>query len=93
MGSRNAEGDDAVIDIAKLAYLTSPGPNVFILNFQVDHEGGGAFVFQFEISRAHLANIIIDGASFSLRETSFHRVQVSSQTESANHERSTSAGT
>lgn len=61
--------------IAKLAYLTTPAPDTFILNFQVDHEGEGAFVFQFEISKAHLANILIDGTALALRETSIHRVQ------------------
>ena len=57
--------------IAKLAYLTSPAPGVFLLNFQV--EGRPEFS-RVEISKAHLANIIIDGASFALRETSVNRV-------------------
>jgi len=57
--------------IAKLAYLTSPAPNRFLLNFMPED---GTAVFQIEISRAHLANIIIDGASFSLRENSINRV-------------------
>lgn len=60
--------------IAKLAYLTTPAPDVFILNFQVDHTGEGAFIFQFEISKAHLANILIDGTALALRESSIHRV-------------------
>jgi hypothetical protein len=69
-----------VIWIAKLAYLTSPAPDTFMLNLQIEK---GDLV-QFEISRAHLANIIIDGASFSLRETSVnHRVPNISTTESA----------
>jgi len=57
--------------IAKLAYLTSPARGVFLLNFQV--EGRPEFS-RVEISKAHLANIIIDGASFALRETSVNRV-------------------
>jgi hypothetical protein len=62
--------------IAKLAYLTSPAPNRFILHVQAAPlrntvEGDGDDIYQFEISEAHLANIIIDGASFALRS---HRV-------------------
>jgi hypothetical protein len=57
--------------LAKLAYLTSPAPNRFVLHIQID---GQYDSLAFEISRAHLANIIIDGASFSLRETSINRV-------------------
>lgn len=69
--------------IAKLAYLTSPAPDRFLLHIQPEGALGVDPVFQFEISRAHLANIIIDGASFSLRETVSHRVPAS-PTESAN---------
>lgn len=72
--------------IAKLAYLTSPSPGRFVLNFMPED---GTATFPIEISRAHLANIIIDGASFSLRETSIHRVPEASQTENA-HERAAS---
>lgn len=52
--------------IAKLAYLTSPAPGVYILNLQLE---GGEGVAKFEISEAHLANIIVDGASFALRKS------------------------
>lgn len=69
--------------IAKLAYLTSPAPNVFVLNYQLEGFTKPA-LHQVEISRAHLANILIDGLSFSLRETSVsHRVPNISTTESA----------
>jgi hypothetical protein len=51
---------------AKLAYLTTPAPGVFILNIQV----GDGPVQRFEISKAHLSNILIDGASVALREYS-----------------------
>ena len=71
---------------AKLAYLTSPSPDRFMLHIQPVGALGGDPVFQFEISRAHLANIIIDGASFSLRESSISRVPPT-QTEDAPHER------
>lgn len=68
--------------IAKLAYLTSPAPNVFVLNYQLEGFTKPA-LHQVEISRAHLANILIDGLSFSLRETSIpHRVP-NPQTENA----------
>lgn len=69
--------------IAKIAYLTSPAPNRFILNFQEEGRDG---ISRIEISRAHLTNIIIDGASFAFRESSSHRVPVT-PTESADNER------
>ena len=50
---------------AKLAYLTSPAPNRFTLHVQPEN---CCETLSFEISRAHLTNIIIDGASWSLRE-------------------------
>lgn len=53
---------------ANLAYLTSPAPNVFVLNIQPIGALGTDPVFKFEISRAHLANIVITGASLSLHE-------------------------
>ncbi len=51
--------------IARLAYLTTPALGVFLLNVQV----GDDEIMRFEISRAHLANIIIDGVALALRET------------------------
>ena len=54
---------------AKIAYLTSPAPNTFVLNIQPEGEED---VRRFEITKAHLANIVIDGAALSLRE---NRVQ------------------
>jgi hypothetical protein len=53
--------------IAKLAYLTTPGPDRFVLNIQ---PFGSDDVLRFEIAKAHLANILIDGASLALREYS-----------------------
>lgn len=72
--------------IARIAYLTSPSPNRYLLNFQVEH----SVEMSIEISEAHLANIIVDGASFALRKSYSHRVP-ETQTESAKHERA--AGT
>ncbi|WP_156795562.1 hypothetical protein [Bradyrhizobium icense] len=57
--------------IAKIAYLTTPGPDRFVFNFQAF---GSEELQSIEISKAHLANIIIDGTSLALRETSIHRV-------------------
>lgn len=51
--------------IARLAYLTTPAPDRFVLNIQP--EGGTEFI-QYEISRAHLANILIDGTALALRD-------------------------
>jgi len=51
---------------AKLAYFTTPAPGVFVLNIQV----GDGPVQRFEISKAHLSNILIDGTSVALREYS-----------------------
>lgn len=60
----------------KIAYLTSPAPDRYVLNFQgVDTLGNESFM-QLEISEAHLANIIVDGASFALRK---NRVPAASQ--------------
>jgi hypothetical protein len=56
--------------IAKLAYLTSPAPGVFVLNYQVEGDG----IARVEISKAHLANILIDGTALALRDSSVHRV-------------------
>lgn len=64
--------------IAKLAYLTTPGPGVFVLNIQPD---GSTEFLQYEISKAHLANILIDGTALALRQSS-NRVHETS-TESA----------
>lgn len=57
---------------AKLAYLTTPAPSVFILNIQPE---GSDDLLRFEICKAHLANILIAGTAVALREDSSHRVQ------------------
>jgi hypothetical protein len=64
---------------AKLAYLTSPAPDRYILNVQT--EGDNTLV-KYEISEAHLANIICDGASFALRKN--RRVIVVEKQDGAN---------
>lgn len=52
--------------IAKLAYLTSPKAGLYVLHVQLHNQVGTS---DFEISEAHLANIIVDGASFALRKS------------------------
>ena len=66
--------------IARIAYLSTPSPGVYVLNLQAEGEEG---IQRFEISRAHLVNILIDGASLALREST-NRVPAASQPESAN---------
>jgi len=66
--------------IARLAYLTTPGPDRFVLNIQ---PFGSDDLLHFEIAKAHLANILIDGAALALREYSSNRVPNNSSQESA----------
>lgn len=65
---------------ARLAYLTTPAPDVFVLNLQPEGCDG---ILRFEISKMHLANILISGTAVALRETS-KTAFPASQTESAN---------
>lgn len=51
--------------IARIAYLTTPAPGVYVLNIQPEGEDG---CLRFEITKAHLCNIIVDGTSLALRE-------------------------
>ena len=68
--------------IAKIAYLTSPAPDRFVLNIQPFGSDG---ILRYEIGKAHLANILIDGTALALRDSSSNRVP-ENQTEDA-HER------
>lgn len=65
--------------IAKLAYLTTPAPNRFLLNFQSEGSDG---ILSVEITKAHLAGILITGTDLALRAQansfSIHRVPVAS---------------
>lgn len=65
---------------ARIAYLTTPGPGVFVLNLQPEGTEG---ILRFEISKAHLSNILIDGCALALRDNSSNRVPAS-PTENAN---------
>ena len=64
--------------IAKIFYLTSPAPGRYLVNFQLF---GSDELTSIEIAQAHLTNVIIDGASFSLREC--NRVPNNSSQDSA----------
>ena len=64
----------------KLAYLTSPAPNVYVINLQVED---GTPLQRYEISEAHLANIIVDGASFALRKSRVINPQTEAENERA----------
>lgn len=70
--------------IAKLAYLTSPAPGRYLLNIQ---PFGTDDLLRFEIAQCHLANIVVDGAAFALRES--NRVPETTSTEGANGHAST----
>jgi hypothetical protein len=52
--------------IVQLAFLTTPAPDRYVLNIQPHWTND---LFRFEISRAHLAGILIDGCASALRET------------------------
>ncbi|WP_291869681.1 hypothetical protein [Bradyrhizobium sp.] len=57
--------------IAKLAFLTSPQAGVYILNYQ---EEGKDDLTRVEISKAHLANILVTGTALAFYEQYPHRV-------------------
>ncbi len=52
--------------VAQLAYLTSPGPGIYLLNIQFE----GEEISRVEISKAQLGNIIVDGAAMAWRAES-----------------------
>lgn len=68
--------------IAKLAYLTTPAPGRYMLNFQ---PFGSEELTSVEIGPDQMQNILIDGVALMLRQ-SFHRVPVT-HTESAHDDR------
>jgi hypothetical protein len=67
------------MSIAKLAWLTSPASGRYILNFQIF---GSEDVLVIEVGPDHMRNILSDGVPLMLRQ-SFHRVPVTTNTESA----------
>jgi len=66
------------MSIAKLFYLTSPAPGSYLIHYQLS---GSDVLTSVEIAKAHLANVVIDGASFALRES--NRVPNNTSQESA----------
>jgi hypothetical protein len=68
------------MSIAKLAYLTSPGPGRYMLNIQMF---GSDELQRFEIGPDHMRNILSDGVPLMLKQ-SLHRVPVITNTEDAN---------
>ena len=67
--------------IAKIAYLTSPDPGRYVLNFQAF---GSEELISIEVGADSFRNILADGVSHMLRN-SFHRVPVTQATEDAQH--------
>lgn len=67
--------------VARLAFLTTPRPGVYVINIQI-----GNAELEIEISEAHLANIIITGTDLLSRNSSNRRVP-NTPTENAPHER------
>jgi len=73
--------------IAKIAYLTTPDPGRYVLNFQLF---GSDELISFEVGPEQMRNIVTDGVTLMLRQ-SFHRVPVS-QTKDVEHEHERAAG-
>jgi hypothetical protein len=65
--------------IAKIAYLTSPSPGRYILNFQ---PFGSDDLMRIEVAPHQMINILCDGTTIMLR-SSIHRVPNPSTTENA----------
>jgi len=78
--------EDAAL-IAKLAYLTTPAPGSYMLNFQAF---GSEELITIEVGPDQMRNILTDGVTLMLRQ-SFHRVPVS-QTKDVEHEHERAAG-
>ena len=58
--------------IAKIAYLTTPDPGRYLLNFQ---PFGSEELISIEVGPDQMRNILTDGVSLMLRQ-SFHRIPV-----------------
>ena len=58
------------MSIAKLAYLTTPDPGRYVINFQTF---GSDDLVKIEVSPDQMRNILTDGVTLMLRQ-SFHRV-------------------
>jgi hypothetical protein len=69
--------------IAKLAYLTTPEPGRYMLNYQLF---GSDELIRIEIGKDQLVNILVDGNSWALREYQFS-FRTPTHTERGDHER------
>jgi hypothetical protein len=69
--------------IAKIAYLVSPGPGRYVLNFQTF---GSDELTSIEVGPDQMKNILTHGVSLMLN-SALHRVPLT-QTKDADHERS-----
>lgn len=69
--------------IAKIAYLVTPDPGRYILNFQ---PFGSEELISIEVAPEQMRNILSDGVALMLRQ-SFHRVPVTTTQESAHDDR------
>ena len=65
--------------IAKLAYLTTPDPGRYVLNFQTF---GSDSMIQIEVAPDAMRNILASGVTIMLNN-SLHRVPLNSQKEGA----------
>lgn len=65
--------------IVKLAYLTTPDPGRYVLNFQ---PFGSNELMSFEVGPDQMRNILSDGVTLMLRQ-SFHRVSINTNQENA----------
>lgn len=75
--------------IAKIAYLSTPSPGRYILNFQTF---GSEELIQIEIGKDQLVNILIDGNMSALRDYQFSTRVPPTHTERGDHERAITAG-
>lgn len=69
--------------IAKLAYLSTPAPGRYVLNYQAF---GSENLVSIEIGKDQLVNILIDGSTSALRDYQFSSRVPSTPTENE-HER------
>jgi hypothetical protein len=72
------------VTVTHLAYLTTPAPDRFVLNIQVTRTSE---LLRYEITKAHLINILVEGAAMAFREQYPTRVPNNSTQESADNER------
>jgi hypothetical protein len=70
--------------IAKIAYLSTPSPGRYMLNYQLF---GSDELIQIEIGKDQMVNILVDGNSWALRDYQFSTRVPPTHTERGEHER------